>query len=154
MRTRWFGATLCCVFALALLEAAAAEVGGTARPGDNCSPVNGIAVGYAIPIGGQIVDQDVLLANGWQTIGWALHDSRGAWWLSPFYAFGTSEPPGSGGGVVSLAGPDHDSVVKAYDAYNKLYPGFIRTRANLDRLLIAPCFTKPWGGPYLLKPNP
>ncbi|HEY4442252.1 MAG TPA: hypothetical protein VGN14_17460, partial [Candidatus Elarobacter sp.] len=82
---------------------ASAELGATAKPGDTCSPVNGLAVGLEVPVGGQIVDERVVLVGGWRLFAWALLDSKGQWWLAPSRSFGTDVPPNFGGAVISLA---------------------------------------------------
>lgn len=53
---------------------ASADIGSVAKRGDNCTVFNGYAVGFPMvgTKGDAIVDQAVILANGWRAVGWIL----------------------------------------------------------------------------------
>ncbi|HZO94416.1 MAG TPA: hypothetical protein VFB22_11715 [Candidatus Baltobacteraceae bacterium] len=67
---------------------AVARIGGVAQRGDNCTPLNGFAVGFPVagtPLpAGTIVDQHVVLDRGWRTIGFFLTERNGTFVFAPF----------------------------------------------------------------------
>jgi hypothetical protein len=153
MRQTAIAAFGCALLLLAMSQGAGAELGGQATNGDNCTPVNGFAIGFPVPGGGQIVDQRVLLADGWKTFGWALHDSKGTWWFAPLPTYGTTQPVNGQPPTTRLGRLDRAALVGAYEAFLAHFgPASVTERAPLDRILIAPCFEIAWPGPYLLKP--
>jgi hypothetical protein len=61
---------------------ASAMLGSNAARGDNCTPFNSFKIGYGVPRG-TIVDQSVVLVDGWLTAGWILGTSSGTRYYLP-----------------------------------------------------------------------
>ena len=59
---------------------------GAAVAGDNCTPFNSYKVGYSTP-SGRIVQQTVLLADGWNLVGWIIDEDSGTRLFAPYEPF-------------------------------------------------------------------
>ncbi|MDP9024793.1 MAG: hypothetical protein M3N13_05440 [Candidatus Eremiobacteraeota bacterium] len=140
------------LFVFGNASAAWAALGADAARGDNCTPFNSFKIGYAVP-GGTIVQQSVVLAEGWQVAGWILDTASGKRYYVPeprFFDhsvddFVTAGPPA----FVALQSSGSDPLQIAYRQVRELRRGYSRfvdrdsPRDLPTRTLVAPCFAQP-----------
>jgi hypothetical protein len=134
-------------YTMAMPNGAFAALSAQAKPGDNCTPYNGYAIGYSIgnpPRDFRIVDQRVVLANGWEPYAWILTTRSGSHWLVPYppYFTGKSEvihfpvPP-----LLRLSSVDPESVARAMRRYLNDFSGWRERQLALpSKTLTANCF--------------
>lgn len=131
---------------------ARADIGSIARRGDNCTPINGFAIGYPVPgrhiPGGSIVNEAVILANGWDPVGWILTTRDGHLALTAYHPSGTEQatigvppiialPSASTGTVRSTYNSFRDEIIRAGTDRRFLYS------QELKSFTVSPCFTAP-----------
>lgn len=151
----WARVSVVTITLLVLANAGTAEaaLGGTAVPGDNCTPFNTFQIGAprpGSPIGpGTIVNQVVILSKGWLVVGWILSSRDGSLALVPYRLNGSEamlSPPGVPY-VFSLSSSSSDVVRAAYRAAreqaSQLAPRYAQTEFvdDLSQFIIAPCFS-------------
>jgi hypothetical protein len=131
--------------------AAGADIGSVAKRGDNCTVFNGYAVGFPMSgtRGDTIVDQAVILANGWRAVGWIL-TLRGERLRLVAYKPGDNDDQHNPGvrGAVDLRSLSKDDIRKTYMAHrdamvkHSLQPAsdFLET---FNRFTVSPCFSAP-----------
>jgi len=143
------------IFALAITIAIGTAVGpaqaalsGTAERGDNCTPFNTYRIGYSTATG-TIIDQSVVLAHGWNLIGWIIQDRSGARFFVPYVPYYEN---GSGRDV-SGAVPSLFAVRKGLSGLADAYERYLQRRSQDDLgsdapmklpqpSLVAPCFAR------------
>jgi len=130
---------------------ARADIGFIAKRGDNCTPINGFAIGF--PVGeniprGSIVNEAVILADGWDPVGWILTSRNGHFTLAMLHASKIEKgevgiPP-----VVALPSMSMSTIRSTYNSFRNglarrgvdarlLYP------EELKSFTVSPCFTAP-----------
>jgi hypothetical protein len=142
------------LFALLLLcgNIAQADIGSVAKRGDNCTPINGFAIGFPIPgediPRGSIANEAVILADGWDPVGWILTSRDGHLALALLHASRIEKgeigiPP-----ATTLASTSTSTIRSTYNAFRD---GLIRTGMDarfvypkeLKSFTVSPCFTAP-----------
>lgn len=143
---------LLAVLLLAAMREASAMLGSNAARGDNCTPFNSFKIGYSLTRG-TIVDQKVVLVEGWLTAGWILGTSSGTQYYLPnprFFDHSVDEYSIAAGppAFVVLQSSHPDALKRAYHLVRAQRAGYARHH-NSDapsdlppRTLIAPCYAK------------
>lgn len=141
-------ALLICLF-VASTAPANANIGSVAKRGDNCTVFNGYAVGFPMvgTMGDTIVDQAVILANGWRTVGWILTLRDGQMRLVAYKPNDNDdqEKPGVRGPVV-LRSLSKDDIRKTYASHRDAMIKYgIEPRSDfideLNRFTVSRCFS-------------
>jgi hypothetical protein len=71
------GAMLGCLCAIIRVPApASATLSGQGVAGDNCTPFHGYRLGYRTASQARIVQQSIILQNGWKLVGWIIRDAH------------------------------------------------------------------------------
>jgi hypothetical protein len=147
MRSLFVCIVASCLQALSL-SAVSAALGGTAERNDNCTPFNVYQIGIPLADGSTLVDQSVVLADGWDLMGWLIISSNGKRSLVPYAGYvaavdGSKYPTG----YISLtkydAAVDYQAVV-SYIVHSSL--ASLPRRPDLTpprRVLVASCFAAP-----------
>ena len=120
--------------------------------GDNCTPFNSFKVGYAVP-GGTIISQRVVLAEGWEVVGWLLDVRSGSHYFVPNLHFfdhkiDESSLPSGPPVYIKLRSSNREALDDAYiearianrDATPSL--GADAPTRLPAKTLVAPCFSK------------
>lgn len=132
---------------------ASAALGGQAARGDNCTPFNSFKVGYAVP-GGTIVQQSVILVDGWLVAGWILETASQKRYYLPnprYFDHSVDEYQVAAGppAFAPIRAPGPDALNMAYRDIRELRRGYSQhiDRDSLPDLpaatLVAPCFAQP-----------
>jgi hypothetical protein len=135
---------------LAASSAAQAQIGSTARRGDNCTPFKAYAVGF--PVGASngaspITNEAVILADGWKAVGWILTARDGTLRLVAYRPTpqDDEESPGQRG-YVALRSESVSDIRKTYAAYRAatIHAGIGKPSdfvAALNQFTVSPCFS-------------
>jgi hypothetical protein len=146
-------AALLAVLFLAATREASAILGHDAARGDNCTPFNSFKIGYSLTRG-TIVDQRVILVDGWLTAGWILGTTSGAQYYLPnprFFDHSIDEYSIAAGppAFVVLRSSEFNALRSAYHLVRVQRSGYAR-RHNSDAppdlpftTLVARCYTRP-----------
>jgi len=128
---------------------AQAALSGTAERGDNCTQFNAFRIGYGTA-SGTIVDQSVVLEQGWNLVGWIVRDSSNAAFFvayAPYFEHGSAKDVSGAVPTLYAMRNGETGLVDAYDAYirwRKRNAMKLEAPASLShRMLVAPCFTHP-----------
>lgn len=127
-----------------------AALSGVAERGDNCTPFNGFRIGYATARGATIIDQRIVLAYGWDLVGWLILDASHETFFvpyAPYFELNAARDQSAAVPALFPAGKGGADLAGAYATYlrwrqqNGLQS--IAPTALPDKLLIGPCFAHP-----------
>lgn len=132
---------------------ASAALGAQAARGDNCTPFNSFKVGYAVP-GGTIVQQSIILVDGWLVAGWILRTVSGKRYYLPnprYFDHSVDEYNVAAGppAFALIQAPGPDALNRAYREIRKVRRAYSQhvDRDSLPDLpaatLVEPCFAEP-----------
>lgn len=153
-------AVACLVGATAPGEAA---LGGAAVPNDNCTSMNSLQIGIMLPnpaVSGErqtlspIIDTHLVLAHGWQLVGWLTTTQSGHSQFTPYSGwYRPSSPIGADLiapiGTYTVPTPDQAGIQVAWEKFRRTEidtlgpPLSEESPAVLPAIYLAPCFTAP-----------
>ncbi|MBV8370356.1 MAG: hypothetical protein JO036_15725 [Candidatus Eremiobacteraeota bacterium] len=131
---------------------AGAGIGSVAKRGDNCTPIDSFAIGFPVPgqglPGSSIVNEAVILANGWDPVAWILTSRDGRLVLAALHASKIEKEEVGTPPVIGLPSMSASAIRSTYNSFRTglMRHGIDKRFVYSDELksfTVSPCFAVP-----------